>query len=377
MKQKVNFPLALTLIILCGVLLVLLVWKYDLETKISPFISQKSFSVENKEATLKLWMPGIEPDGIPSNIPIKVMFTVLVTGAKYLESLRLVESDLDGNILREIGELRDDGNDFDLVAGDLIYSNSFEIVSAKEGKQYYIAQTKIDAYPIVYVSEPAILTITSFPIGPAPSDENLLVTDLETGQELYSNELIVSFNEGVSEERIREIIEVENASVVGTILSLGVYQLQIEGDGTARGVNVVAEALETYEEVKYAEPNYAVNIFGLMKEEASIFFDGEIINQGDEFTIVPSEHCIGSIKLKLIEALPDYVIIDILEDKSFDGKFYPRDKVERKEIKTDTCIYALPLCTDVWFKYCFEISKSDSQIILEYKIEGGSTMPLP
>ncbi|MFH1587170.1 MAG: hypothetical protein ABID38_04895 [Candidatus Diapherotrites archaeon] len=209
---------------------------------------------------IKIWKLGIEPDSVPPHYLNQVTFTVLVTGTENLESLRLVESDSEGNILREIGKLKDDGNDPDSTAGDLIYSSSFEIASAEEGKQYYIVQTEVDAYLAVYVSEPVALTITSFPIGPAPSDESFLVIDSETGQKLYSNELIVSFKENVSEDRIREIVSAENASVTGTILSLDVYQLQIEGDGTAEGVKAAVETFESYEEVEYAEPNYAAEL---------------------------------------------------------------------------------------------------------------------
>ncbi len=208
----------------------------------------------------EIWNIGIEPDGVPPHYLNQVTFTVLVTGITGLDSLRLVESDSGGNILREIGELKDDGKNTDIIAGDLVYSGSFEIASAEEGKQYYIAQTEVDAYPVVYASEPAALAITSFPIGPASSDPDFLVMDAETGMKLYSNELLVGFKASASDERIREIVEAENASVTGTILSLGVYTLQIEGDGTAEGVKTAAEAFEAYEEVEYAEPNHAVEL---------------------------------------------------------------------------------------------------------------------
>lgn len=79
----------------------------------------------------------------------------------------------------------------------------------------------------------------------------------------------------------------------------------------------------------------------------------------------------------MIEVLLGSIIIDILEDKQFDGKFYPRSEVERKEIETDICMTAFFLCMDVYYEYCFEIGKSGSQMILKYKIESESTMPLP
>jgi hypothetical protein len=114
------------------------------------------------------------------------------------------------------------------------------------------------------------------------------------------------------------------------------------------------------------------------KGKDSIIFENNIINQGENFIIVSSNNCVASIKLKLVEVLSDSIMIDILEDESFDGKFYPRgDEIERKEIKTGVCIFAAPLCMDVWYKYCFDINKNNSQIILEYEVEGGSSMPLP
>lgn len=119
-------------------------------------------------------------------------------------------------------------------------------------------------------------------------------------------------------------------------------------------------------------------------------YDEKPIEIGEEFIIDPANlidpvttpsrtagNFVGDIKLKLIDIRDNSIVVDILADERFDKKFYPREKVERKEIKNGDCISAFPLVMDVSYQYCFDVIKSGSQIILKPRLKSESTMPLP
>jgi hypothetical protein len=111
---------------------------------------------------------------------------------------------------------------------------------------------------------------------------------------------------------------------------------------------------------------------------SSIVFNDKIINQGEVFTISPSDDCAGAIKMKLVKVLPDSIIVNILADKwTNNGDFVSRKKIETIVIKNGSNVSAEPLCTDIWSNYLFGITKKDSDLVLSYKIQSGSSMPLP
>lgn len=215
--------------------------------------------IQRVKSKIQLHSLGAEPDGILAKTSTDVLFTLLLTGTKNLpDRIQLQQIDEKGYLLRTVGFLMDNGKDRDLSCKDGIYSGVFFISSYTEGKLYYRAQFRYDGWE--YLSCPYSLTVTSFPIGPLPSDPNFIVTDPMTGQKLYSNEIIVSFVEGTSESRVKEIVAERKASIAGTIPSLGVFQLRILGDSTATGVYTAIKAFTAYKEVQYAEPNYVVEL---------------------------------------------------------------------------------------------------------------------
>jgi len=119
-------------------------------------------------------------------------------------------------------------------------------------------------------------------------------------------------------------------------------------------------------------------------------YNKKLVKIGEEFVIDPvnlidpssipnrtAERDVGDIKLKLVDAESNSIIIEILANEGLDGKFHPREPSKREEIADGGCINASPLVTDVAYKYCFSISKSASQLVLEPKLESKSTMPTP
>lgn len=112
-------------------------------------------------------------------------------------------------------------------------------------------------------------------------------------------------------------------------------------------------------------------------------YDQVVIKQGDEFILDPAAlgfipgKSVGAVQLRLVNIIPDSITVEILADTMFDGKFHPRDPIERIEIKDGTCIDAVPLVMDVFYQYCFDLEGSGPQITLRYRVEGESTMPKP
>ena len=107
------------------------------------------------------------------------------------------------------------------------------------------------------------------------------------------------------------------------------------------------------------------------------------IKPGEEFILDPAAlgfllaESVGAVKLKLVAIDSDSITVDVLADTSFDGEFHPREPVESIVIQDGTCIDALPLKMDVFYRYCFELGRSAPHITLRYNLEGESTMPKP
>ena len=112
-------------------------------------------------------------------------------------------------------------------------------------------------------------------------------------------------------------------------------------------------------------------------------YTNTIIQKGSEFTIDPLTlgQTIGGgvaeIKLKLIEINANSIVVDILADRMWDKKFYPRKTIEREEIKNKRCIGARPLVMDVHYEYCFNLEDENDQMVLKYRVTEESTMPGP
>jgi len=214
---------------------------------------------DRPEKEVQLHRLGAEPDGLPEKTPTKVSFTVLLTGTDTPpDNLSLQQVDERGNVVQTLGQLVDDGTKGDSARNDGIYSGHFSICAQGEARLYYRAQFRHEEQD--YSSGTCSITVTSFPVAPAPSDPNFIVTDPNTAKKFYSNEIIIAFVEGTPASRIREILDEREAPAVGAIPSLHVLQLRISGDGTAAGVHAAIKALVAYKEVQYAEPNYVAEL---------------------------------------------------------------------------------------------------------------------
>jgi general secretion pathway protein D len=70
-------------------------------------------------------------------------------------------------------------------------------------------------------------------------------------------ELLVKFREGTSEERIKEILSIEGASVLSVLKPKELYHIKLR---KGQEVREAIKIFDTYKEVQYAEPNYIFKI---------------------------------------------------------------------------------------------------------------------
>lgn len=208
--------------------------------------------IEDKN-DFKVWSIASSPEAVSVGSNGNIRFSVRVTGGNEdPEFLNLLINKEDS--FEKIGILKDDGKDGDLVSGDRVYGGRIEISTERESS--FLLKATFVHNEVEYKSPVYKFHVTKFPIGIESSDIDSLVIDSETETKFFSNEIMVSFKEDVSPERIREILFNEDCYVAGSLLNINIYQIRFSGKGTVEGVYNLIEKIEKYEEVEYAEPNY-------------------------------------------------------------------------------------------------------------------------
>jgi hypothetical protein len=202
---------------------------------------------------LFLVSPGAQPDSIRIGVPTEITFTNMVTGSNNPPTtLTLEEVNANGVVVATLGILNNLDENF-------IYSGTFTVIGAEEGKKFYRTTALYNGE--IVTSEVSSMEVGDrFPIGIAPANPNSLVQDPNSGESLYSDEVIVAFVVGTSPERIEEIVAAEGATIVGKISGTRTFQLRISGDGTAKFVWTMVAAFKAYPEVDYAEPSFHVSV---------------------------------------------------------------------------------------------------------------------
>lgn len=211
---------------------------------------------------------GSNPDAISISIPTDVLFTTLLSGSDLTPTEIVVEEvDEFGNPIVTLGGLVDDGSAGDLLSTDNVYSGTFNIISDIEGQIYFRARATFPGIIDPVYSEIYKLGVTRFPTDIQASDMSKIVTDPQTGDEIVSNEVLVSFMEGTDPDTIEAIINSIGGTIVGTIYGLGYYQIEIPDTGDASGVNDTINLLLTYPEVLLAEANGIDEIFEVVPND--------------------------------------------------------------------------------------------------------------
>ncbi len=208
-----------------------------------------------------LWALGSEPDAIPIANATDILFMTMQTGLEDRADKIIVEElDMSGSVIRILGDLNDNGINGDLVASDYIYSGTFRISSSKEGNLFFRAKANFPNISEPIYTDEYKFGVTRFPTELYSSDMSKAVIDPKTGQKMISNEVIVGFIEEVDSDIIENIIRAVGGEIIGTISGLGVYQVKVPDTGNATGVNNAINKLLNYSKVKYAEPNYIIEM---------------------------------------------------------------------------------------------------------------------
>ena len=197
---------------------------------------------------------GTYPDAISMGQATDVFFTSILTGTSVQPTEILVEEiDDSGNPIRILGGLVDDASAGDLQADDHVYSGTFSISSATEGKLRFRARAIFPGISTPVYSDMCALHVTRFPADLNAFENSTIAQDPGSGAPIVTDRVLVSFVDGTDPDTIETIIHSAGGQVTGTILRLGLYQVAIADTGDATGVIAVMEALEAYPEVSIVE----------------------------------------------------------------------------------------------------------------------------
>ncbi len=191
----------------------------------------------SKFRPITLWKPRIAvADSLKPGIPKDVGFAIKVSGGTgNIPPLYLEEVTPQGQV--KLGQLYDNGINWDAQANDYLYSGKFSVQKMAEGEYCYRVRSGEN------ISAMSCLWVVSFPmpISTVSSQEESVLVE----------SVLVIFTDETSLSRIKEIVLAEGATVLGSIPVLNLLQIPVEA-GTLQ--KVVAR-FEKYHEVKSAKPN--------------------------------------------------------------------------------------------------------------------------
>jgi subtilisin family serine protease len=242
---------------------------------------------------LVLSQPTLQPGGIPIGARSLITFGVRASGVTDLPSLlELQECEPkrntcgpgpDDRTWTRLGNLYDDGKQPDFLRGDRVYLGRFEVTAKEEGEKLYRVR---GTHSGDAVASPArFLKVTRFPIGPSSAKFDI-IRDPSTHARFAAERVLVSFHPLTPPDRIEAVVHQatqkatgKNGSVAGYLPEIGVLELKLEQicikdqldciRKRAAAVSDTVAELERYDEVRYAEPDFALELAGVVTPEAS------------------------------------------------------------------------------------------------------------
>ena len=155
-----------------------------------------------------------------------------------------------------------------MIAGDRVYARRITVTGAQEGDRRYRVVGSHDGKP--FVSGTRALEVSRFFVGPDPRPP-VFVEDPTTGLKFVAERVVVSILPSVSAARIEEIVELATRNVTGQAGRVGGYtrqinvfrvELVVDSNATeavrATAVKAAVAEFETYDEVRYAHPNFLI-----------------------------------------------------------------------------------------------------------------------
>jgi uncharacterized delta-60 repeat protein len=192
---------------------------------------------------------GSWPSALHPNTSTDVRFTISMNGSSLPESL-ILQQQVSGT-WANIGTLTDNGQNGDTKAGDAIYGGIAPL-TAPEGILVF------RAFSSTGVSDPYTLTVTPFPIGPAPTLPAAVITT-PSGQKVVGNRLLIRFLPGTDAATIATILGSINGAVVGFLGSIGYYHVEIPSTDQAALYAALA-TLKASPSVLAAQPDFVGDV---------------------------------------------------------------------------------------------------------------------
>jgi hypothetical protein len=159
------------------------------------------------------------------------------------EFVILTKLDKSGNFIY-LGELKGRG----------FYTGKFTFREKNEGNIWLQVFADFEGIGAKSSERKGQLEVRDLPRGFQKSDMSKLVIDPVTGNNMFSNEVIVEFTEQTASARRKEIAASVGGKLTGYYAILGAHQIKINSKG-AGGVYKAIENLKNYSEVKDARPS--------------------------------------------------------------------------------------------------------------------------
>ncbi len=241
---------------------------------------------------------GAEPGAVNVGVATDVRFTCLATGTtNFPASVTLNEVAANGSFIATLGNLFDDGNGVDLVAGDQVYSGTFGVFGDTEKMLYYQTVSGNEFSPI---SE---LLVTTLPIGIQGDDPAQLIPDTVDSGMVYADQILCHVTDPTDSTAIQAAVSAVGGTIEGTVPRLGLVCVGITPTGTAQHVYDMAALLGAQPGIESAEPNKQDEIAAFTPTDPSFGVQTNMtVVRADEAWAVSR----GTITIAVIDTGVDY-----------------------------------------------------------------------
>lgn len=258
-----------------------------------------------------LHAPLMSPGGIQLNQVEDVFFGVqLDIGNGAPESLMLEETDSNGNVIQTIGLLFDNGLDGDVVADDGMYGATFPITGNTEGKLYYRVSF-FDGNQTAYSALTA-LAVVDFPTTTSVVDPNMLIETDDPLISVYSDHIVIIFNDDISSSDIKNIVQEVGGTIIGSIPDLNIIEVGFESK-TLLELIALIEAYSLRPEVETADLSIKVDVDAVFPDDKGSLINMQVTRVDEIWLIAPS----GS-SIAVVDTGVDYTHTDLNVTKGED-----------------------------------------------------------
>ncbi len=199
----------------------------------------------------------VDPAALNINAPTSVRVSVhIATPSQDLSDFILERLEAKATP-QSLGEMKDDGLNGDLHAGDRIYSTSFQLNEKQVGFVNLRASAKISGKTeLSPVFELAVLPKGAPVDAVGGSDLSNFGRDPKTGAKFVGNEVHVCFGRTVSYEKVVSVAKSVSGSVFGRFSAIGnCYQFKIPTSKDGLAVFAAIKKIKQVRGVLSAEPN--------------------------------------------------------------------------------------------------------------------------